>query len=59
MERLNLLPRVFLLALLALSALMAWSCESGGGMGAGGVGYPTRWGGGTSGPPVFVGGPSF
>jgi hypothetical protein len=59
MNRLNLGARTFVLALLLLAALVASSCESGGGMGVGGVGYPARWGGGTSGPPVFAGGPSF
>ena len=54
-------PRRASLVILALTLAVApasLSCESGGGMGVG-VGAPTRWGGGTSGPPVFVGGPSY
>jgi hypothetical protein len=59
MSRLNFVPRVFLLLFLAVTAFLFSSCESGGGMGVGGVGYPARWGGGNTGPPVFAGGPSF
>ena len=54
-------PRRASLVMLALTlavALASLSCESGGGMGVG-VGAPTRWGGGTGAPPVFVGGPSY
>jgi len=47
-----------LLVLTLTVALVSLSCESGGGMGVG-VGAPTRWGGGTGAPPVFVGGPSY
>ena len=46
MNRLTLVPRVVVLAFLVVAALVVSSCESGGGMGAGGVGYPARWGGG-------------
>jgi hypothetical protein len=56
MSRSHFLPRVLSLALLIAFALLSWSCEGGGGVGVG-VGTPTRWGGGTSGPPIFVGGP--
>jgi hypothetical protein len=58
MKRPNIVPRVVMLALTLAVALASMSCEGSSGMGVG-VGYPTRWGGGTSGPPVFVGGPSF
>jgi hypothetical protein len=58
MTRPNLVSRPFVLMLLVVAALLSSSCDSGGGM-AVGVGAPTRWGGGTSGPPIFVGGPSF
>jgi hypothetical protein len=47
-----------MITVLVVAALLSSSCDSGGGM-AVGVGAPTRWGGGTTGPPVFVGGPSF
>jgi hypothetical protein len=50
-------PRVLVLALLVLAALVSASCDSGGGMGVG-MSYPARWGG-TSGPPVLVGGPVY
>jgi hypothetical protein len=59
MNRPNFVLSVFVLAFLVAAALAASSCNSGGGMGVGGVGYPARWGGGNSGPPVFAGGPSF
>jgi len=58
MKRPNIVPRVVILVLTLTVALVSLSCESGGGMGVG-VGAPTRWGGGTSSPPVFVGGPSY
>jgi len=58
MKRPNIVPRVVILVLTLTVALVSLSCESGGGMGVG-VGAPTRWGGGTGGPPVFVGGPSY
>ena len=49
--------RIVILAVVIAAALVASSCEGGTGVGVS-TGYPTRWGG-TSGPPVFVGGPSF
>lgn len=57
MNSAKLASRILILAAVLATALVASSCESGAGVGVG-VGYPTRWGG-TSGPPVFVGGPSF
>lgn len=50
--------KIILLATVLVAALVASSCESGVGVGVS-TGYPTRWGGGTSGPPVFVGGPAY
>ena len=50
--------RIVILAVVIAAALVASSCEGGTGVGVS-TGYPARWGGGTSGPPVFVGGPSF
>ena len=58
MNRSNLVPRILILALALGAALAYSSCTSGGGMGVG-VGYPARWGGGSSGPPVFAGGPAY
>jgi len=58
MKQPNLLSTAFMLPVLVVAALLSSSCNSGAGM-AVGVGAPTRWGGGTSGPPIFVGGPSF
>jgi hypothetical protein len=58
MKQPNLLSTAFMLPVLVVAALLSSSCNSGGGM-AVGVGAPTRWGGGTAGPPIFVGGPSF
>jgi hypothetical protein len=60
MKQPNLASTAFTLTLLVLAALLSSSCDSAGGM-AVGVGAPTRWGGGggSSGPPIFVGGPSF
>ena len=58
MKRPTIVSRVVILALTLVVALASMSCEGSSGMGVG-VGYPTRWGGGTSGPPVFVGGPSY
>ena len=57
MKRTSLVSRSVIAALLIAAALVASSCDSGGGMGVG-VGYPARWGG-TSGPPVLVGGPVY
>ena len=50
--------RIMILAVVIAAALVASSCEGGTGVGVG-TGYPTRWGSGTGGPPVFVGGPSY
>jgi hypothetical protein len=58
MKQPNLASTAFMLTVLVVAALVSSSCNSGAGM-AVGVGAPTRWGGGTSGPPIFVGGPSF
>jgi hypothetical protein len=58
MKRPNFVLRVVVLAFVTVAAIAASSCNSGSGMGVG-VAAPTRWGGGTAGPPVFVGGPSF
>ncbi len=58
MKQPNLVSTVFLLTVLVVAALLSSSCDSGGGM-AVGVGAPTRWGGGSMGPPIFAGGPSF
>jgi hypothetical protein len=49
--------RILILAVVIAAALAASSCEGGVGVGVS-TGYPTRWGG-TSGPPVFVGGPAY
>jgi predicted small secreted protein len=43
--------------LLLFAALAASSCDSVSGVGVG-VGTTARWGGSTSSPPIFVGGPS-
>ena len=51
----NNVARLFACALLALAAIVTLGCEEGGI----GMGVPTsgaRWGGGASGPDVFVGG---
>jgi len=58
MNSAKLVSRVVILAALVVVAVVASSCESGAGVGVG-TGYPTRWGGGSSGPPVFVGGPGY
>ena len=52
------ISRVLILALVLLCALASSSCQSDTGIGVG-MDYPARWGGGTSGPPIFVGGPAF
>jgi len=49
--------RAVIVLLLTFAALVASSCNSASGMGVG-VGTPGRWGGSSSSPPVFVGGPS-
>jgi hypothetical protein len=56
--RANVAPRVLIVVLVLLCALASSSCQSDTGVGVG-MGYPARWGGGTSGPPIFVGGPAF
>ena len=53
-----LAARALLLTLLTMAAVAAHSCDSVSGVGMG-VGTTSRWGGGSSSPPVFVGGPSF
>jgi hypothetical protein len=58
MKQPNLVATAFVLMVLVVVALVSPGCDSGGGM-AVGVGAPTRWGGGGSGPPIFVGGPGF
>jgi len=58
MNRPNLAPRVLILAVAIAAALASSSCDSASGMGVG-VGTPARWGGSSSSPPVFVGGPSY
>jgi hypothetical protein len=58
MKRPNIVTRVVLLVLVLIAALTASSCQSDTGIGVG-MDYPARWGGGGSGPPIFVGGPSF
>jgi hypothetical protein len=58
MKRPTLTPRIVILAVALVVTLVSLSCDSSAGMGVG-VGYPARWGGGTSGPPVFAGGPSY
>lgn len=58
MNSAKLASKIVLVAVVLMVALVASSCESGVGVGVG-TGYPTRWGGGTSGPPVFVGGPAY
>jgi hypothetical protein len=50
--------RAAIILLLTLAAVAAHSCDSVSGVGMG-VGTTSRWGGGSSSPPVFVGGPSF
>ena len=50
--------RAVIVTLLTLAAAVAHSCDSVSGVGMG-VGTTSRWGGGSSSPPVFVGGPSF
>lgn len=58
MNSAKLASKILLLGMALAVALVASSCESGVGVGVS-TGYPTRWGGGTSGPPVFVGGPAY
>jgi len=49
--------RAVIVVLLMFAALVASSCENVSGVGVG-VGTTARWGGSTSSPPIFVGGPS-
>ena len=49
--------RAVIVRLLMLIALTTSSCVNESGVGVG-VGTPARWGGSSSSPPVFVGGPS-
>ena len=49
-------PRVLSLALLLAAALASSSCDGGGGFGQA-VPAGARWGGGSTGPGTFVGGP--
>jgi predicted small secreted protein len=49
-------PRALILALLLAAALASSSCNEVGGFGQA-VPAGARWGGGSSGPGVFVGGP--
>ena len=58
MKQPNLVSTTFMLTVLVVAALLSSRCDSSGGM-AVGVGTAPRWGGGGSGPPVFVGGPRF
>jgi hypothetical protein len=52
-----LVSRAVIVMLLLFAALAASSCDSVSGVGVG-VGTTARWGGSTSSPPIFVGGPS-
>jgi predicted small secreted protein len=49
--------RAVIVMLLTFAALAASSCNEVSGVGIG-VGTTSRWGGGMSGPPIFVGGPA-
>jgi hypothetical protein len=49
--------RLFILGLVLAAALAASSCDSSAGFGME-PDYGSRWGGGSAGPGVFVGGPS-
>jgi len=49
--------RVAIAMLLIFAALASSSCDSVSGVGVG-MGTTARWGGSTSSPPIFVGGPS-
>jgi hypothetical protein len=53
----HLALRALVLAIVVAATFALSSCVSGSGVGVG-VGAPARWGGGSSGPPIFVGGPS-
>ena len=49
--------RAVIVILLMFAALVASSCNDVSGVGVG-VGTTARWGGSSSSPPIFVGGPS-
>jgi hypothetical protein len=57
MKQPNLVSTALMLTVLVVAAILSLGCDSGGM--AVGVGAPTRWVGGTTGPPVFIGGPTF
>ena len=52
----HLTSRAVIVMLLMFVALAASSCDNASGVGVG-VGTTARWGGSSSGPPIFVGGP--
>jgi hypothetical protein len=56
MQQKDRVSAAFMLSVIVVAALLSASCDSGGGMGVG-VSAPVRWGSGSSGPPIFVGGP--
>jgi hypothetical protein len=58
MNRRTLVSRLVVLAVAFAAAIVSSSCDSASGMGVG-AGTPARWGGSSSSPPVFVGGPSY
>ena len=57
MNPLPFVSRAAIVILLMFAALVASSCDNVSGVGVG-VGTTARWGGSTSSPPIFVGGPS-
>jgi hypothetical protein len=57
MNRQNLFALVCFCSLLVAATLMMSGCVNGGGFGVG-AGYPAVWGGGGTGPPIFVGSPA-
>ena len=57
MKQKDRVSTAFMLSVLVVAALLSSSCDSGGGGMGVGVSAPVRWGSGTSGPPIFVGGP--
>ena len=58
MSRQNVFARVFFCSLILAAALVMSSCVNDMGVGIG-FSSPSVWGaGGTTGPPIFVGGPS-
>jgi hypothetical protein len=59
MSRQNPFARVFFCSLILAAVLVMSSCENSAGIGIG-FSSPSVWGtGGASGPPIFVGGPSY